>query len=394
MELYRGQKKPIREIIPKGPITITIDYFPTDINIIAFGLDANHKINDNRYAILFGNRQSPNNAITLDVTTGCARFTIDIDRLPLIIERIIFTATHEIHAIGKTKKLQVIIGETQALYNAKDGLNTEKTIIMMELYRHQNTWRLGIIGQGFNGGLNALITHFTDEVTRPSLSQFLQTLPSPASIDNVSSTISQLNLNKITLEKKQSINLTKKTTTFEEIKINLNWSRNSTTKRGFFGKLIRDRAVDLDLGCLYVLKNGKKGVVQALGKTFGNLNHEPYIYLLGDDRTGDNTSGETILINGKFFDKIDKIAIFAYIYDGVPNWNETNGTVSITTPKQPPLEVKITEGSNNKTMCGIALIENDQSQMKVSRLVEYFKDHEAFANSIGIFLRWVTATKD
>jgi tellurite resistance protein TerA len=53
--------------------------------------------------------------------------------------------------------------------------------------------------------------------------------------------------------------------------------------------------VDVDLGVLYELKRGfnKKGVVQALGNSFGSLTSKPYIALDRDDRTG-ATSGETL----------------------------------------------------------------------------------------------------
>src|SRR5690606_40105293 len=55
--------------------------------------------------------------------------------------------------------------------------------------------------------------------------------------------------------------------------------------------------VDLDLGCLYELADGSKGVIQALGNSFGALNTPPYIHLDGDDRTGSSTGGENMHIN-------------------------------------------------------------------------------------------------
>ena len=54
--------------------------------------------------------------------------------------------------------------------------------------------------------------------------------------------------------------------------------------------------VDLDLGCLYELTDGTKGVVQPLGSFLGDLNEPPYVKLSGDDRFG-SASGETIYVN-------------------------------------------------------------------------------------------------
>ena len=53
-------------------------------------------------------------------------------------------------------------------------------------------------------------------------------------------------------------------------------------------------SVDLDLACMYRLKNGNKGVIQALGNSFGSKTHEPYIFLDGDDRSGNVSSGKNM----------------------------------------------------------------------------------------------------
>ena len=62
----------------------------------------------------------------------------------------------------------------------------------------------------------------------------------------------------VELKKGQKVNLKKKTP-IGEILINLNWDQ---PKKRF---LFAPKSIDLDLGCLYQLKNGRKGAVQALG---------------------------------------------------------------------------------------------------------------------------------
>ena len=111
----------------------------------------------------------------------------------------------------------------------------------------------------------------------------------------------------IVLEKGSKINLTKKDTKkVGKININLNWNQGEVKKKGFFASLFskENESVDLDLGCLFELKNGRKGAIQALGNSFGSYDTEPYIVLDGDDRTGANANGENIFING---DKIKEI---------------------------------------------------------------------------------------
>ncbi len=80
----------------------------------------------------------------------------------------------------------------------------------------------------------------------------------------------------INLQKGQKIDLRKTSAAgLGEILVNLNW--NSTpiapVQRGFLASLFStpQNGIDLDLGCLYELKDGKKGAVQALGNSFGLL---------------------------------------------------------------------------------------------------------------------------
>lgn len=376
IRLVRGQKVPLDSIVDGNIVNISVSYAPNNIDIAAFGLSAERKIGDDRYVVLFSNPESPDSCMKLESEDGQARFIFDLGRLPRAIERIVLTATNDDAPISRAQELKVTVGRNVAVYNVCEGLTTETAVMMLELYRHAGSWRLGTIGQGFNGGLAMLIEHFGGSVAPPYKSA------------------PKISLNKVVLEKKQSISLAKAGNEFGEIKINLNWSRGLPQKRGLLGIRRQADAIDLDLGCLYVLKNGRKSVVQALGKSFGSFNDAPYVELSGDDRTGDDTDGETIRVNGRYFDKIERLAIFAYIYEGVPNWAETNGVVTISSLGQPPLEVRMTEGRNNLGMCGIALIENDGGKMKVSRLVEYFKGHKDFADSVGIHLRWTAGSKD
>jgi tellurite resistance protein TerA len=195
-------------------------------------------------------------------------------------------------------------------------------------------------------------------------------------------------LSKVTLDKPgQTVSLEKRGTGFGEIRVNLNWSR---AKRGFFG----GGAIDLDLGCLYELADGRIGAVQALGRAFGAFDSAPFIHLRGDDRTGDVAAGETLRINGAHWQDMRRIILFANIYDGVPNWQQTDGIVTVAMPDQPVIEVRMTEGRNDRRLCGIVLIENVAGQLKATRIVEYFADQEVLDRRFGWGIRWSAGSKD
>ena len=57
-------------------------------------------------------------------------------------------------------------GEVLAIYqlNASD-FSQEKAVMLIEIYFKNDLWRIAAIGQGFNGGLKALVRHFGGEVT-------------------------------------------------------------------------------------------------------------------------------------------------------------------------------------------------------------------------------------
>jgi tellurite resistance protein TerA len=44
--------------------------------------------------------------------------------------------------------------------------------------------------------------------------------------------------------------------------------------------------------------------------------------MAGDDRTGANSSGEFLYINGDHLKDLDRVCIYAFIYEGVANWGK------------------------------------------------------------------------
>ena len=207
-----------------------------------------------------------------------------------------------------------------------------------------------------------------------------------------------VNLNKIELKKKgQSINLTKNNQAIGEILVNLNWNQQNAGKKsgGFLSSLLgKSNNVDLDLGCLYELKNGEKGCVQALGNAFGSYASFPYMQLDADDRTGSATGGENLRINGSKLSEIKRVLVYAFIYEGAANWSQADGIVTLKYPAGPDIEVRLDEHKNGQIMCAIAMIENvNDETFKVERLVEYFNGHKNMDQAYNWGMNWVAGRK-
>ena len=73
---------------------------------------------------------------------------------------------------------------------------------------------------------------------------------------------------------------------------------------------------------------------------------------------------------------------------------ETDAMVTIQTPGQPTLEIRIDSHRNDQRMCALAMLENQGGNIKVTKLVEYFLDHRFLDQAYGFGLRWVAGAKD
>lgn len=199
-------------------------------------------------------------------------------------------------------------------------------------------------------------------------------------------------MSKISLSKTSStVNLAKGA---GKIIVNLNWDQNAgkVVKKSFFGGTKVSGGIDLDLGCLFELKDGSKGAVQALGNAFGNFNQAPYVNLDKDDRTGSSTDGENLFINGSQIEKMKRILVYTFIYEGIPSWDQANGVITIKNAG-PDIIISLDEHDKSKTMCALAMISNDNGTFKIQRLVEYFSGHRLMDQAYNWGLNWVAGSK-
>ena len=228
--------------------------------------------------------------------------------------------------------------------------------------------------------------------TAASPARVRQAVPTPT--PTPTPTKSNINLSKIKLDKNNStINLSKKGSAFGKISVNLNWNKSAPKSESFFQKLTRSNSIDLDLGAMVQLKDGSIDLVQPLGNRFGNFDRAPYMKLDADDRTGASLNGENLHINGTQWDRIERIVIYTYIYEGAAQWAATDGVVTIRIPDQPEIEVRLTEG-NQLTTCAIIELKNVNGAIQANREVRYFKDQQFLDKFYRFGFRWTQGSKD
>lgn len=205
-----------------------------------------------------------------------------------------------------------------------------------------------------------------------------------------------VNMSKVTLTKSSpTVSMTKEQGAGGQMRVNLNWTQGGQPSGGFFKRaMAANSAIDLDLGCLWETRDGSKGVVQALGNAFGSLHTPPYVLLDGDDRSGANTGGENLIVNLDRLSEIKRVLIFAYIYEGSPNWAAANGVVTMFPQGGAPIEVRLDEASHDKRFCAIAMLQSDGTFLKISREVNYIAGSQSdLDRAYGWGMNWSAGRK-
>jgi tellurite resistance protein TerA len=204
-----------------------------------------------------------------------------------------------------------------------------------------------------------------------------------------------VSLSKVTLTKAApSVSLTKRGAAGGTLRVNLNWT-SQPQGGGFFRRVAG--GVDLDLACLYEFTDGSKGVVQALGNAFDAWApgvRQPTIWLDGDDRSGRNAAGENLFVNLDHAQWIRRVLIFAYIYEGVPNWAAADGVATLFQPAGPEIEVRLDEARHGAPTCAIAMLSPSDGDLAVHREVRYIDgSQKALDQAYGWGMRWTAGSK-
>ncbi len=356
-----------------------------DLDATAFLLGENQKVTSNKDFVYYGNLKHISGAVEHygDNLTGSGdgddeQIHVNLSTLPGNIDRIAFAVTISdaekrnqnfgqvsnafVRIVDEATKKEII------RFDLGEDFSTETAVVVGELYRYKGEWKFNAIGSGFKGGLKTLCVNY-----------------------GVNMEIKDPERGAIILEKGQKVNLRKGTSPLGEILVNLNWSQPRPIGGNYLSK---GQSIDLDLGCLYELTNGKKGTVQALGNSFGSLNMPPYVSLDGDDRTGACTSGENLRINGAMASQIKRLLIYTFIYEGAADWRTAKGIVTVKSPGARDIVVNMDDYGSDKIMCAIALIENKTgNDFSIEKIVQFFNGHSEMDRAFNWGLRWVHGTK-
>lgn len=171
-EFQRGHKAKISDLTQGTDLYVGVQIAAPGLtfDISCFGLDANEQLSDDRYFIFFNQPKSPEESIQLlGAQSGDTEsFRVTLDRIPAAIQKLSFTAT--LDGAGQMSQIgpgyiRIVAGGEEVVRYAFTGseFTTERAVMLGDFYL-KDVWRFAAVGQGFDGGLDALLNNFGGEV--------------------------------------------------------------------------------------------------------------------------------------------------------------------------------------------------------------------------------------
>ena len=203
MQLITGQKTALPKLMGEDTrFNVAIQCIaPFEIDLSCFGLTENNQLLHDDYMTFYNQPQTPQGEVQYQFKNNQYVFTFDLNKINNNqISRFIICATvsNEQLSLEKIQSIQVQLRNAQeqevAIYQLTgSNFNQEKAVMLVEIYYKNDAWRFGTIGQGFNGGLKALIQHFGGEVEESQTQHAGSHEKIPEKIDRPSSILNPKN---------------------------------------------------------------------------------------------------------------------------------------------------------------------------------------------------------
>ncbi|WP_328679204.1 TerD family protein [Streptomyces sp. NBC_00343] len=186
-EFQRGHKAKISDLTAGTDLYVGVQITGPGLtfDISCFGLDAEERLSDDRYFVFFNQPKSPEESIQLlGAQAGDSEsFRITLDKIPPQIHKLAFTAT--LDGAGQMSQIApgyvriVAGGEEVARYSFNGSEFTTERAVMLGDFYLKDVWRFAAVGQGFDGGLEALLKNFGGEVAEEETPEPQQAQPAP-----------------------------------------------------------------------------------------------------------------------------------------------------------------------------------------------------------------------
>lgn len=396
-KLIAGQKLKISDISSEKTLDVRLEIEnAVTYDVMGVLLNSQEKLVSEQHLVYYGRKQDPDAVLNLyqqhktlsRMKVNLAAANADVRHIALVLS---VEKKNSLKNIGSGKVVIAAAGmDILAFEFSPADFKQEKSLILVEFY-FKDVWRLKVVAQGFDEGLSKTLQYYGGSKThaiQPVAEDQQDIISGNQGQSNIPTKNASINLEKVVLQDRgdRGIISLQKTKRKQPIHINLNWD---IILHGFEDLLVAAK-IDLDLGCMYEMQDGSKGVIQALGRTFGSAEEFPYIYLDHDDRSGNSKNGENLYILRP--DLIKRVLIYAYVYEGILTFQDVNGRLSIKDGQGQEIYLELTQPDPRLAFCAIAIIENENdgisNEISVIKEVLYFSDQEEIDEHYEFGFRW------
>ncbi len=262
--LSKGANAPI-----PGPLAVVKVSSGTVVDLAALLVAANGKVRSDADFVFYNQPNGPGVQLQPPST-----LQLNLPAVPADIDKIVVTASLDGSGpatFGAAGQVSISVGDGSAdlVSFAPTGLGPEKALVLIEVYRRQDAWKVRAVGQGYSSGLAGIATDFgisvDDEPAPPPSQQQAPPTAPPAQVPPPPRAGAMVNLDKgrVSLSKGQSVSLVKTgSAPLTRVRMGLGWD----TGRG--------ENIDLDASCIlyddrrkdvdkvwFMSKKGDKGSV-------------------------------------------------------------------------------------------------------------------------------------
>ncbi|WP_017811990.1 VWA domain-containing protein [Paenibacillus shenyangensis] len=157
--------------IPSGSmldVVIQCSASPSSLDISCFMVNEDGKVPSDEYFIFYNQNVDPHQCVQLVQADGQrSRFQLDLNRLQQApVSKCVFTATLEgAGTFAEVSNCQAVlqINGQQITYTLSE-VTAETALILIEIYKYKDTFKVRAIGRGFFGGLQPLAESFGVEI--------------------------------------------------------------------------------------------------------------------------------------------------------------------------------------------------------------------------------------
>jgi tellurite resistance protein TerA len=387
-------------------------------------LAADGKVRGDDDMIFYNQRSHPTGAVEITrIEHGRTDITVDVGAVPADIHRIAICVTIEergrtMAAFDRTSAMVRSNGEGQLQFVPELGGAREAALRLVEIYRRNDAWKLRADGQGFNDGLAPLARSFgidvaddeaapprdatipfppqqqvpasprvmqpdlvhaaTASTTLPVLDMLPAPVPSPRGPDD-----GAVRLGPGTDAPRWKTGLEDR---LGAMSAKLTWSSQCGGIEG------RPRPLELALGCLYELRDGRRGAVQSWDYN-GQYDTAPFLQLLSIEAAGLSGS-QKLRINGERWSKISRLALYGFIPAGAPSWRSSALSLEISATNRDRLRLELNEGVEGCGLVALLLIENQEEEVAFTRLARFLPGHHELDAELGWGLTWSVRAGD